>query len=114
MNERIYAPNYKTQAAHRPNAKQYAWIASQSVQSYVQMDSRRITEHALVGRQKCHSLSVTDISPIDINECESNNGNCSQSCTNTNGSYICSCLSGYMLSVDKKTCDGKCTVTSTK
>ena len=43
----------------------------------------------------------------DINECLSNNGSCSQTCTNTNGSYICSCQLGYVLSVNNRTCIGK-------
>ena len=43
----------------------------------------------------------------DINECSSNNGNCSQLCANTNGSYVCSCYSGFMISVDNRTCIGK-------
>ena len=46
----------------------------------------------------------------DINECLSNNGNCSQSCTNTNGSYFCLCQTGYMTADDNMTCKGKCSV----
>ena len=44
--------------------------------------------------------------PIDINECMSSNGGCSQICTNTNGSYICSCQTGYMPINDNRTCIG--------
>ena len=32
---------------------------------------------------------------LDINECNSTNGGCEHSCTNTIGSYICSCDRGY-------------------
>ena len=32
---------------------------------------------------------------VDINECDINNGGCQHICTNTNGSYNCSCRSGY-------------------
>ena len=35
-----------------------------------------------------------------------NNANCSQTCTNTNGSYLCSCNSGYTLNADNRTCHG--------
>ena len=42
-----------------------------------------------------------------MNECLINNGNCSQSCINTNGSYICSCDLGYTLGADRFTCNGK-------
>ena len=42
----------------------------------------------------------------DINECLSNNGNCSQTCSNTNGSYICSCQLGYAFHFDHRSCYG--------
>ena len=44
----------------------------------------------------------------DINECLMNNGGCSQICINTNGSFMCSCLTGYSLSIDNTTCQGMC------
>ena len=31
----------------------------------------------------------------DINECEDNNGGCSQTCINTAGSFNCECYDGY-------------------
>ena len=44
----------------------------------------------------------------DINECLESNGGCEDSCTNTVGSYTCSCqASGYALSSDKHNCSGK-------
>ena len=42
----------------------------------------------------------------DINECAINNGNCTQLCVNTIGNYSCSCVSGYALNVNRRTCDG--------
>ena len=42
----------------------------------------------------------------DVNACSSNNGNCSQICANTNGSFICSCQIGYILNADGRTCNG--------
>ena len=44
----------------------------------------------------------------DINECSTNNGNCSKLCINTNGSYVCSCTSGYQIAMDNMTCNGEC------
>ena len=40
---------------------------------------------------------------VDINECEVE-GACSQECTNTPGSFKCSCIEGYELRMDGKTC----------
>ena len=46
-------------------------------------------------------------SPIDVNECATNNGGCDQICNNTKGSYECKCRSGFLLSSDKHKCNGK-------
>ena len=42
----------------------------------------------------------------DINECSSNNGGCSQFCTNTDGSFRCSCRSGFRLGSNQRSCSG--------
>ena len=42
----------------------------------------------------------------DINECDTNNGGCAQTCTNNVGSYQCSCRTGYLLNSNGHTCDG--------
>lgn len=41
---------------------------------------------------------------VDINECLTNNGlgPCSQTCSNKNGSYICSCFDGFLLDDENK------------
>jgi len=43
---------------------------------------------------------------LDINECLDNNAGCNQICENTNGSYYCSCNSGFEMSSDNHTCIG--------
>ena len=43
----------------------------------------------------------------DINECDEGISGCNQTCTNTNGSYICSCYNGYVLDADDHSCNGK-------
>ena len=43
---------------------------------------------------------------IDINECATNNGGCSQVCLNTEGSYSCHCYLGYGLGPNNHTCNG--------
>ena len=42
----------------------------------------------------------------DIVECDENNGGCSQICTNTEGSFECSCREGYVLDNDGQNCSG--------
>ena len=43
---------------------------------------------------------------VDINECDTSNGGCDTTCTNTVGSYYCSCNTGYELDNDQHTCNG--------
>ena len=43
---------------------------------------------------------------IDVNECNSNNGGCSQRCINTAGSFYCSCYTGYRLDSNRRSCSG--------
>jgi hypothetical protein len=43
---------------------------------------------------------------IDINECIAGTDNCDSVCSNTIGSYICSCSPGYRLHSDGATCQG--------
>ena len=45
--------------------------------------------------------------PTDIDECSENTDNCSQICTNTIGSYQCSCNDGYTRDSDGHTCNGE-------
>ena len=40
------------------------------------------------------------------NECNTNNGGCAQTCTNTEGSFMCSCGSGFQLASNGLDCDG--------
>jgi len=41
----------------------------------------------------------------DINECSVNNGGCDHTCTNTKGSYKCSCNTSYVLAADNMKCN---------
>ena len=44
---------------------------------------------------------------VDVNECDTANGGCADTCTNSDGSFACSCGSGYVLNADGVSCDGK-------
>ena len=55
--------------------------------------------------------TVTCIIAVDVDECLTNNGGCTQTCDNIAGSYQCSCWDGYELGNDTHTCTGMyCTI----
>ena len=41
----------------------------------------------------------------DINECYEGLNRCEHNCKNTEGSYVCSCKTGYSLKIDGYSCD---------
>ncbi|XP_017039606.1 uncharacterized protein LOC108086987 [Drosophila ficusphila] len=41
---------------------------------------------------------------VDVDECQEKNGGCSHRCSNSEGSFKCSCPPGYRLDSDRKTC----------
>ena len=43
----------------------------------------------------------------DINECHTKNGGCNQTCTNTDGSFECSCGTGFTLTASNVDCSVK-------
>ena len=42
----------------------------------------------------------------DIDECVEGTDRCDHNCTNTDGSYYCTCMDGYELESDNHTCTG--------
>ncbi|XP_068259540.1 pro-epidermal growth factor isoform X2 [Nyctibius grandis] len=55
-----------------------------------------------------YRLKTENSACIDIDEClEGGLGTCGQTCINVPGSYICSCLPGYSLDIDKWSCYAK-------
>lgn len=51
-------------------------------------------------------MTICFICASDFDEC-SVYGTCSQSCTNTEGSYTCSCVEGYLSQPDNRSCKAK-------
>ena len=43
---------------------------------------------------------------LDVNECEDNNGGCSQVCVDTPASFECRCNDGFTLQSDGRSCTG--------
>ena len=50
------------------------------------------------------TVLLTVQSFTDIDECAEGTDGCAQTCTNTVGSYSCSCGTGYRLASDEHTC----------
>ncbi|KAL1005775.1 hypothetical protein UPYG_G00063870 [Umbra pygmaea] len=57
------------------------------------------------GLRDCRDQSDEPVSQCGINECSTNNGGCSQICTDLKFGFNCSCDAGYSLGMDKKTCE---------
>lgn len=55
----------------------------------------------------CIKLCLTELSIVDIDECAEGRSGCAQNCSNTIGSYSCSCNASYRLSADERSCNGK-------
>lgn len=55
----------------------------------------------------CLSNRLTSPFSPDIDECTITNGGCDTHCSNSEGSYECSCSEGYALMPDKRSCAGE-------
>ncbi len=68
-------------------------------------------EGVTVSNSNFHPTSRMHCTPCvisDVNECMAGNGGCDQTCADTLGSFVCSCLSGFRLASDGETCNGQC------
>ena len=54
-----------------------------------------------------HSYAQSSLNFTDVDECQTNNGGCAQTCANSDGSFDCSCSTGYTLADDALGCNGK-------
>ena len=62
--------------------------------------SKRLQDILIIIIDRCNFAA-------DIDECSTSNGGCDQVCTNTVGSFNCSCADGFSLNTDRATCDGQ-------
>ena len=61
----------------------------------------------LVSTQKITCMCFLVCKSTDRDECALGMSGCNQICTNTNGSYVCSCYLGYQISPSNPTCVGE-------
>ena len=58
-----------------------------------------------------NNIPDTTLLLSDINECDEGIDDCDHNCTNTEGSFDCSCMNGYKLDSDQSNCTGKYSIT---
>ena len=67
-----------------------------------------LTDNALSQFNNALSMSYTCTAILDTDECVlATLHSCSDICTNTDGSYTCSCNTGYRLDSNGYTCNGQ-------
>ena len=55
---------------------------------------------------------MANILNVDIDECgEEGTSNCTQICNNEDGGYSCTCIDGYQIDSDNRTCKGISVIT---
>ena len=62
--------------------------------------------HNSFHRSTLYELTYVSVM-LDINECTRGTDNCAHRCTNTLGSFRCSCNAGYRLASNGVSCNGK-------
>ena len=68
------------------------------LQSRLCIKFRRCQLHRYVCIQiLCITVDSIMVLFSDVNECQLNNGNCEQGCTNTEGGFFCTCMDGFFL-----------------
>ena len=53
-----------------------------------------------------YGINLLTYGHADIDECVEDIDDCAQNCTDTDGSYVCSCGIGYRLANDSHGCNG--------
>lgn len=81
--------------------------ATLGLMSAIGKQKKKIAQHFSIEQKECYCynlLSRNQSHCVDVNECRTNNGGCSQDCINTRGAYHCTCSDQYYLETDGRTC----------
>ena len=90
-----------------PTTRALSRVAAEMDSSWQVMERAAMVCGHTFSHKKNWRMSVNmSFSSTDINECNNNNGGCAQTCTNSDGSFQCSCNSGFRLNSDGRTCSG--------
>ena len=97
-----------------PNLYQLLWAHSISLRSLTVVKGNvgggggtprlELYEKVMNGTKKSNIFFLTWIS--DHDECMLSHHGCQHRCNNFHGSFFCSCISGYAINRDNKTCSG--------
>lgn len=77
-----------------------------SIHKIKKRKKKKIGQHEAIRASRMISNAYVSNSPDD-DECTANIGGCDQVCSNTNGSFSCSCHMGFFLDSNGKTCRGR-------
>ena len=93
----------------RPSVERPVWthLVPTAALALKDMNLMWIGYPAEVVQLKIKILGDEELFWTDIDECKKMNGGCQSSCTNTPGSFRCSCDQGYRLLDDGLNCEGK-------
>lgn len=81
--------------------------ATTCVCAIVATSERRMPKTVLVRKHQNLKITMSTLYfSLDVDECATGNGGCQMGCTNTIGSYECTCDDGFVLSFDGHTCAG--------
>lgn len=89
-----------------PKHEHCSWLPSLSDGYYTSAVASTYTWLIFLSPSPSTSLWKYNCLPVDVNECERQNGGCGYQCSNTVGSYHCSCPVGYILAEDGLAEDG--------
>ena len=88
-----------------PTAKVHSSAAAGVASDWVPMAEAVLVSAYLPSLKHANSDSILSLS-ADINECTEGTSGCTQSCSNTLGSFQCGCNNGFRLSGNGRTCNG--------